>query len=133
MSTNRRKRPDNVPAARELRGRQTAAEDMLWEALRNRRLDGLKFRRQHPVGPFVLDFCCPDRRLAVEVDGAVHDTWRERDAEREDLLRAAGYRVLRFPNEVVSGDLASVLEAIRSAVESLPPRPAQPIARTTGW
>ena len=125
--------PDNVPAARELRTRQTAAEDVLWEALRNRRLNGLKFRRQHPVGPFVLDFCCPDRRLAIEVDGAIHDTQRERDAEREALLRVAGYRVLRFPNEAVSDDLAAVLEVIREAAVSQPVRPAQPIPRTGAW
>jgi very-short-patch-repair endonuclease len=72
MSTDRVRHRDNVPAARDLRIRQTAAEVMLWEALRNRRLDGVKFRRQHPVGPFVIDFCCPERRLAIEVDGGIH-------------------------------------------------------------
>jgi very-short-patch-repair endonuclease len=124
---------DNVPAARELRTRQTAAELVLWEALRNRQLDGLKFRRQHPVGPFVLDFCCPHRRLAIEVDGGIHDEQREQDAERERLLAAAGYRVLRFPNEAVTSDLASVLEAVRAAVADQPRLPPQRVPRTATY
>jgi very-short-patch-repair endonuclease len=71
---------DNIPAARELRTRQTPAESILWDALRGRRLAGLKFRRQHPIGTFVVDFCCPDRRLAIELDGPVHAEQREHDA-----------------------------------------------------
>src|SRR5688572_28738934 len=78
----------NVPAARDLRARETWAEDLLWTALRGRRLDGMKFRRQHPIGPFVLDFCCVERRLAIEVDGEVHATRREHDAERQALIAA---------------------------------------------
>ncbi|MFN8593696.1 MAG: endonuclease domain-containing protein [Thermomicrobiales bacterium] len=132
MASDRKKHRDNVPGARDLRARQTPPEVVLWEALRNRRLDGLKCR-QHPVGPFVLDFCCPDRRLAVEIDGGVHDEQRAYDAEREALLEAAGYRVLRFANEAVWSDLAGVLAAIRDAALSQPPRPPQPIPRTAGW
>ena len=98
--------------------RQTPVELSLWDALRNRRLAGLKFRRQHPIGPFVADFCCPDRRLIVELDGAVHATKREHDAEREALLTAAGYRILRFTNEAVRDDLPAVLEIIRAAAAS---------------
>src|SRR3954463_16673382 len=124
---------DNVPVARELRTRQTSAEVMLWEELRNRRLAGLKFRRQHPIGPFIVDFCCPDRRLAIELDGAVHTTQQERDAEREILLVAAGYRVLRFSNEALLADLEAILEIIRTVAEAEPSRPAQPIPRTSGW
>ena len=70
--TQRGEHRHNVPAARDLRQRGTPAEELLWDALRNRRLDGLKFRRQHPVGPFVIDFCCPSRQLAIELDGEVH-------------------------------------------------------------
>jgi very-short-patch-repair endonuclease len=133
MATNRRRQRDNVPAARDLRVHLTPAESILWEALRNRRLDGLKFRRQHPVGPFVIDFCCPERRLAIELDGTVHTAQREHDAERETLLATAGYRVVRFPNETVRDNLPAVLAAIRAAVASAPRRPASPLPRTGAW
>jgi very-short-patch-repair endonuclease len=125
--THRRQRRHNVPAARDLRQRETSAEDLLWEALRDRRLDGLKFRRQHPVGPFVIDFCCPARRLAIELDGGVHASQRDEDAEREGVLIAAGYRMLRFPNEAVRERLTEVLSAIvEAAQEDRLPRPFVP-------
>jgi very-short-patch-repair endonuclease len=104
----------NVEAARDLRDRQTIAEVRLWEALRARRLEGIKFRRQHPIGQYVVDFCCPERHLIVELDGGVHDTQREQDEAREGVLITAGYRVLRFPNEAVLNELPSVLATIRS-------------------
>jgi very-short-patch-repair endonuclease len=133
MSTDRLRHRDNAPAARDLRIRQTSAEAMLWEALRNRRLDGLKFRSQHPVGPFVLDFCCPERRLAIEVDGGIHAAQQGDDAERQALLVTAGYRVLRFPNEAVRDNLPAVLAAIRTAAAGEPPRPASSLPRTGAW
>ena len=130
---NDRSHRHNVPAARELRASETRAEDRLWEALRGRRLDGWKFRRQHPVGPFVLDFCCVERRLGIEVDGEVHATQRERDAEREGLIAATGYRILRCSNAEVQQELARVLAAIRAAArQEPPPRPPAP-GRTPGW
>jgi very-short-patch-repair endonuclease len=92
----------------------------LWEELRGRRLDGLKFRRQHPVGPFVIDFCCAERRLAIELDGAVHASQRDHDAQREAILTAAGYRVMRFPNGAVLHRLPEVLSAIRSTANEAP-------------
>ena len=123
----------NIPAARELRQRETGAEDLLWDSLRGRRLNGLKFRRQHAIGPFVLDFCCVERRLAVEVDGAAHIGQEARYAEREALIAAAGYRILRFSNDAVRYRLDHVLEQISAtARESSPPRPAAP-GREAGW
>jgi very-short-patch-repair endonuclease len=122
----------NVPAARELRARETWAEDALWEALRARRLDDLKFRRQHPIGPFVVDFCCADCRLVIELDGGVHADQQTHDAEREALLAASGYRVLRFPNSAVRDRLPEVLATIRAAVEDPRPRPPAP-GRRAGW
>ena len=122
----------NVPAARELRGTQTRAETILWDALRNRQLAGLKFRRQHPIGPLVADFCCTDRRLIVEVDGGVHETRREEDADRETLLTVAGYKVIRFPNEAVIADLPKVLTAIQAAADRQSPRSGTPPFRTGG-
>ncbi len=102
---------------RDLRRRTTPAERTLWQMLKRRQLDGLKFRRQYSVGRYVVDFFCPEARLAVELDGAVHDDplRSESDREREVFLRAEGIRVLRFENRLVfeQGDL--VAEAIRAA------------------
>ncbi len=123
----------NVPAARELRGRQTAAEERLWQALRSRRLADLKSRRQHPIGPFVADFCCPDRRLIVELDGEVHARQGEEDAAREAMLTTAGYLIMRFPNDAVTADLAGVLSAIHAAAAAQPPRPGVAPLRASGW
>jgi very-short-patch-repair endonuclease len=103
-----------------LRTRETLVEDLLWEELRGRRLDGLKFRRQHPIGPFVVDFCCTEGRLAIELDGGIHAAQQDRDAEREAILATAGYRVIRFPNQAVRENLPEVLAAIRVAVRETP-------------
>ena len=98
--------------ARELRRDMTPAERVLWGRLRNRQLEGLKFRRQHPLGRFIVDFCCAQYRLIVEVDGGVHRNQREYDEARTQVLQAYGYRVLRFSNEAVLGDVDAVLEVI---------------------
>ena len=133
MSLERSKHLQNVPASRDLRAHQTATEIVLWEALRNRRLEGLKFRRQHPVGPFVLDFSCSRCSQGIELDGAVHAAQTENDAERESVLTAAGYRVLRFPNEAVRDNLPAVLAAIRAAAASELPPLTSPLPRTGAW
>ena len=98
--------------ARELRQQQTPAEEILWLCLRGRRLCGAKFRRQHNIGRFIVDFYCHEARLAIEVDGGVHDTQKERDAERDAWLAASGLTVLRFENEAVSDRLEGVLREI---------------------
>jgi very-short-patch-repair endonuclease len=110
----------NVSLARMLRARETWAEDLLWEALRGHRLDGLKFRRQHPIGPFIVDFCCTECRLAIELDGDVHADQREYDSEREVILVAAGYTVLRIANEQVRDNLTDVLATIQAASRAQP-------------
>jgi very-short-patch-repair endonuclease len=130
MTDDRRWHRQNVPSARALRTRPTAVEAMLWHAIRDRQLEELKFRRQHPIGPFVVDFCCAERRLVIELDGAVHATQREDDAAREALLTAAGYHVLRFRNEEVRDDLPAVLATIRAAAGRQSDRPAHPLPRT---
>src|SRR4051812_36794529 len=81
-------------AARGLRRDLTPAERALWAALRGRQLGGMKFRRQHLVGPYILDFCCPDHRLVVEVDGGVHEQQADYDESRTEHLNTYGYRVL---------------------------------------
>jgi very-short-patch-repair endonuclease len=104
-----------LEAAWELRTRQTPMERRLWEQLRARRLDGLGFRRQQPIGPYIVDFYCSAAKLVVEVDGGIHEEQVEYDGERDSYLAAHGLRVLRFTNEAVLRDLESVLAAIRSA------------------
>jgi very-short-patch-repair endonuclease len=109
-------------AARRLRQNMTPAEQRLWDALRNKQLDGLKFRTQHPVGPFILDFWCPAHKLVVEVDGSIHDYQVDGDEARTRQLEAYGYHVLRFRNQEVMDDLPAVLERIRqvASLSSLP-------------
>ena len=103
-------------AAVDLRREMTPAEQRLWTALRNRQLNGLKFRVQHAIGPFILDFCCPSCRLVIEVDGDIHDLQQERDQARTEQLISYGYRVIRFRNEEIMNDLRPVLARIQQAI-----------------
>ena len=114
----RRLVPPVMLAARELRTAQTPAEEKLWNALRGQRLGGMQFRRQHPVGPFILDFYCPKKKLCIEVDGGIHDSQRERDEARTEALGTLKIRVIRFRNEEVLDELPSVLERITAALET---------------
>lgn len=102
-------------AARQLRRQPTEAERELWRHLRERKVVGLRFRRQHALERFVLDFYCAEARLAIEVDGGVHDQQGDRDAARTAALEQHGIRVLRFANEQVFRDLPQVLATIASA------------------
>jgi very-short-patch-repair endonuclease len=101
-----------------MRGRMTPAEFRLWVALRNRRLMDLRFRRQVPLGPYILDFFCPEAKLAVEVDGGQHGLHRVAlaDTERDSWLAAHGICVLRFSNAEVRTNLGGVCDAILAAV-----------------
>ena len=96
--------------ARQMRKAMTPAERTLWYALRDRRFLGLKARRQVPIGPFIVDFLIPDRRLVIESDGSGHGA--PRDLQRDQWLAARGFRVLRFWNRDILTNLASCLEAI---------------------
>jgi very-short-patch-repair endonuclease len=104
--------------ARDLRRAPTRSEQLLWQRLRARRLDGFKFRRQHPLGRFVLDFYCMERRLAIEVDGDIHDDPATvvRDADRAALIRDGHIQLLRFRAEDVEHNIGGVLEKIRQAL-----------------
>ena len=115
--------PPPVARARELRRRLTDAERILWRHLRSRRLAGAKFRRQEPVGRYVTDLCCIEHKLIVEVDGEHHAApgQVEHDRKRTEFLERSGYRVLRFWNGEVLGELRGVLEMIQEAIE--PPHP----------
>jgi very-short-patch-repair endonuclease len=111
-----------IQRARELRRDQTSAEGLLWNHLRSEQL-GYKFRRQHPIGRFIADFYCHQARLVVEADGDVHDGRQEQDAVRSEWLSERGYRVIRFSNEQIRRELASVLEAIKAECERGTPSP----------
>jgi very-short-patch-repair endonuclease len=104
------------PIAKEMRRAPTAAENALWRALRRDALSGLRFRRQHAIGQFIVDFYCSKSTLVIEVDGPVHQGNEEQDAARQQLLEARGLLVLRFTNEQVLEDLSSVLHAILGAL-----------------
>lgn len=110
-------------AARELRANQTPAEELLWECLRGRRLDGWRFRRQHVIGPYIADFFCYEARLVVELDGCQHAQPEDiqRDTERSAAFRSRGLRVLRFRNQDVLTRTADVLRLI-SKVAAIPVR-----------
>ncbi|MBC2711708.1 MAG: endonuclease domain-containing protein [Desulfosarcina sp.] len=103
--------------ARKLRKTQTDAERRLWQLLRNRSLAGHKFRRQHPVGPYICDFVCIDRQLVIEVDGGQHAARIEQDKERSAYLESRGYRVVRFWNHEVLAQTEAVLERILNVIE----------------
>jgi very-short-patch-repair endonuclease len=107
---------------RDLRRNATETEKILWERLRSRKLQGLKFQRQCPVGPFVADFCCRDRRLIVELDGEIHSTEQEaaRDEKRDAYLRGQSYIVLRFTNAEILDDLETILRKIAIAAYQSP-------------
>jgi very-short-patch-repair endonuclease len=106
--------------ARTLRRNSTDAEMRLWHYLRNRRRDGLKFRRQATVGPYVTDFLCIEKRLIVELDGGQHT--EEADAQRTAMLEGLGYRVIRVWNNDVLGSTDGVLQVIETTARSLPSR-----------
>lgn len=107
--------PEIEQTARQLRRQLTPAESCLWQALKKKQLNGLRFRCQHPVGQFIVDFYCPSCKLVVEVDGEIHLNQAEKDAARTKQLEKYGYRVLRFSNEEVLNHLERVLTAIEDA------------------
>jgi very-short-patch-repair endonuclease len=106
--------PKRTSRSRTLRRAETAAEKRLWTKLRDRRLGGLKFVRQAPIGPYHADFLCRERQLIVEVDGATHSTDAEiaRDARRTAFLESLGYRVLRIQNIEIFENIDDVCETI---------------------
>jgi very-short-patch-repair endonuclease len=101
-------------AAKKLRANTTPHERALWRALKELPIEGTHFRRQAPIGPYIVDFFCPAKRLVVELDGGHHndDVTAKRDSERQAWLEQEGYRVIRFWNSDVTADLNAVMERI---------------------
>jgi very-short-patch-repair endonuclease len=114
------KLPEDIRTfAREMRGRMTDAEALLWMLLRNRRIAGAKFRRQHPVGRYILDFCCDEKKLGIELDGGQHGEAIGYDQQRDSWLQTHGIRILRFWNNQMLAETEVVMEVIyRAIVES---------------
>ena len=121
MSTEKQHRlyPPILQAARELRQPQTPAEQKLWSRLRDRQLDGLKFRRQHPIGKFIIDFYCAEAKLCIEIDGDSHAEQVEYDQARTAYLNELGYTIMRFTNREVFGQLEAVAQAIADECQRL--------------
>jgi very-short-patch-repair endonuclease len=117
--------PTMLGRAKSLRRKMTDAEQRLWSALRAHRLNGLGFRRQTPIGPFIIDYVCQQHHLVIEVDGGQHAD-SSNDRERDRWLESKGYRVLRFWNTDVLTNLSGVLEAIINAVRESTPLPNPP-------
>jgi very-short-patch-repair endonuclease len=99
-----------------LRRAPTEAEERMWSVVRRNQIDGLRFRRQHAIGPYFADFYCDAARLVVEIDGSIHDTPRQggADQQRDRYLRSLGLEVLRIQNDEIFSDLLSVRERIRA-------------------
>ena len=107
----------NTERARELRKNPTDAERALWKHLRLRQFTGLKFRRQRPVGQFIVDFVCLERHLVIELDGGQHSGQVDHDSIRTSWLESQGFRVLRFWNNQVFDDIEPVKEVILSSLQ----------------
>jgi very-short-patch-repair endonuclease len=103
----------NLNCARQLRKNSTREEKILWNFLKNRRFMNLKFRRQHVINGFVLDFYCADLKLAIEIDGPIHDNRKEYDEERQHLIEQRGLYFIRVSNCVVTNNLNYVFERIQ--------------------
>ena len=103
---------NKIRLARKLRRQQTETERLLWSLLRSRQICGYKIRRQIPIGNYIVDFVCFERKVVIEVDGSQHAEQQKRDKEREDYLRGRGFRVIRFWDTEVLCNIEGVLEVI---------------------
>ncbi len=111
-----------IPVARKLRREQTPAEARLWSVLRNRQLEGLKFRRQYPLGKYVADFCCFELGIIIELDGGQHAERELQDQQRTMILEDMKYIVLRFWNvdimSALDGTISVILETVRATQDT---------------
>jgi very-short-patch-repair endonuclease len=121
-----------IRRAKELRGTMSPPEVRLWQVLRRAQLKGLRFRRQHPIGPYILDFYCDALRMCIEIDGNVHEHRFRHDQRRDAWLKRQGITVVRIPAEMVFRELDRVAEVIAGmASEMVPVRPLRRAARDT--
>jgi very-short-patch-repair endonuclease len=118
MPRKKRSNPKTMHQAIQLRKRSTPAERKLWSQIRDDQL-GVTFRRQHAIGKYIPDFCCPQARLILELDGSQHLEQQDYDAERTDYFATLGYKVIRFWNNAIMSDIESVLRAILHELEKV--------------
>jgi very-short-patch-repair endonuclease len=119
-------KPRNTARAKALRSQATPAERSLWTALSNRKVDGYKFSRQMPVGPYFADFLCRDAKLVVELDGFSHDINHEYDQRRDAFMVEQRFTVRRFANADVMNNLDGVVRTIALVLAEIVPPPAPP-------
>ena len=117
--------------ARNLRKNSTEAEKILWQRLKNKQLEGFKFRRQQIIGRYIVDFVNFERKLVIELDGSQHAVEKEKDWKRDHWLQAQGFEVLRYWNNEVFENIEGVLEVIREKL--LAPSPDPPPASPSKW
>jgi len=112
-----------------LRNRSTSAEAVLWDILKSKNLDGRKFRRQHSIGNYIVDFCCPSEKLIIELDGDPHGEYHkiEEDANRDKYLESLGFAVLRFENRFVFQDPEYLKNEIRKVFNKKEDRSDKPV------
>jgi very-short-patch-repair endonuclease len=106
---------DTTIIAKSLRKRLTNTERILWKHLRAKQIEGNKFRRQEPIGKYIVDFVCHEKRIVIEVDGSQHSIDKAIDKERDEWLKEQGYEVMRFWNNEVLENIEGVLEVIRNS------------------
>ena len=107
--------------ARSLRSNLTYSENKLWSHIRKRQINKLKFRRQHPIGNFIVDFVCLEKKIVIEIDGGQHNENADYDLQRTKWLENEGYKILRFWNNEVLENTDSVLEVIYNETRKTPP------------
>ena len=116
--------PDSFAKAKFLRDNMTDAEKFLWEKLKNNQLKGFKFRRQHPIHIYIVDFYCHKLKLVIEIDGGYHDSKDQKilDAERSEILKFQKLKVIRFTNDEVLGNIDFVIRKIEEKIDPGLPR-----------
>jgi adenine-specific DNA-methyltransferase len=118
MDNSREARDLLIEKSRWMRKNPTPAESLLWHYLRNRQLNGFKFRRQHIIHNFIVDFYCPAAKLVIEVDGDVHQSQQQYDQVRQDYLQEMGNKVIRFNNDDIFNNILNVLDMINQGLSS---------------
>ena len=113
--------PIFIERARTMRKESTPAERAFWRVVSNKKVDGYKFRRQHPIGRYIVDFYCHEIKLVIEIDGESHAFQEEYDQVRTAWLEAQGCKVVRFSNREVTQNLAGVVETILAIIRKVPP------------
>ena len=119
-----------IQKARDLRKHMTSEETEFWHFLRDKRFAGFKFRRQHPIGEYIADFCCPEKKLVVELDGAGHDT--QYDQIRDEYLKSRKFSVIRIPNDAIRTDRDRILIILLKHLEGIE-APSLRLSRRGGW